>query len=432
MADPLKPPVSVQIHGLSPSGDGVGRLPDGRAAFVPWTMPGDRATVRVTRERSRWARGELVGLEEPASTRVSPPCPHFGVCGGCAFQHVPYETQLTWKGRFVEDAFRRLGGVDLAEPVSVEPSPLAYEYRNRVTFTVAHRGGRIHAGLRQASRPGRVVDVESCLLAHPAVSDVWPRLREALVRSRALKPGKVARVTVRRVTDGVVLVWAPECPGGDPGVFSAIEGVVEVWEDGRRGPRRLHGDRETTETWFGEEIEVPGPAFTQVNDAAGHHLLQAVVEAVVAGVGDPEGKQVVDAYAGISVTGRRIAALGGHVVAIEREHWAVEAARRNAAGAFEAREGPVEALLDGALPADLVILNPPRSGVTEDVTKCLAEKGPATILYVSCDPATLARDVARLADAYSVGSVRAFDLFPQTPHVEVLVALKRSGPDIVE
>lgn len=426
MGDTLKKSVPATIHGLSPTGEGVGKLPDGRTAFVPWTMPGDDVTLRIVKDRPRWVRAELLSVDHPAEARVEPPCPYFGVCGGCAFQHVPYEVQRSWKSRFLSDALRRVGRVPLEHDVPVEPADGAYGYRSRITFTAVRRRGRTFSGLRQADRPGRVVDIETCLLAEDAVTRVWHRLREVLADPSVVRAGALVRVTVRAMDGGVVLVWSPRCPVEDLERLGALEGVLEVWEDGADGPRRLWGEGDATETWFGARTPVPGPAFTQVNRAMGTLLLDAVAEAV----GPPSDLRVVDAYAGISLTGRRLAAGGARVTAIERDPWAAAAAGRAAPEGFDVLEGDVEALLPEALPADVLILNPPRAGVAEAVTDCLLRSGPDRVLYVSCDPATLARDLGRLSAAYEVASVRGFDLFPQTPHVEALVDMRRRKGDI--
>jgi len=399
-------------------------MPDGRTAFVPWTLPDEEVRVRVVESRKRWVRAVPEDLVRPAMGRVEPPCPHFGTCGGCRLQHMPEGEQRRWKGVFVREALSRIGGLPLDEDVPVAPSAEQFGYRSRVTFTVAHRGGRLHAGLKEAGRPGRVVDIDRCLLADPAIQETWTGLRQLLQKAGTIPPGTVARVTLRAVEEGVIMLWTPRCPAPDGEFFAQLPGMIQVWESGASGSRRLWGDTEGHETWFGRRVKVPGPAFTQVNRASGQRLFDAVVEAA----GDVEGLKVVDAYGGLSPVGTELADQGGSVTVVEMDERATASLAED--GGVAVLWGRVEALLPEALPADLVILNPPRSGLHEETVVHLLAEPPARILYVSCDPATLARDVKRLSLRYEMGRVHAFDLFPQTPHVEVLVDLRVRDPDI--
>ncbi len=398
-------------------------MPDGRTAFVPWTMPEDEVRIRVVESRKRWVRAVPEDLIRPAPERVEPPCPHFGTCGGCRLQHLPGAEQRRWKGILVKEALSRIGGLRLEDDIRVAPSEEQFGYRSRVTFTVAHRGGRLHAGLREAGRPGRVVDIDRCLLADPAIQETWAGLRQLLQKGGTLPPGTVARVTLRTVEEGVIMIWMPRCPGSGE-LFARLPGVIQVWESGASGSRRLWGDTEGHETWFGRRVRVPGPAFTQVNRPSGQRLFDAVVEAA----GDVKGLKVIDAYGGLSPTGTELAARGASVTVVEMDETAAASLAEDRSVAV--LEGRVEARLPEALPADLAILNPPRSGLHEEAVRHLLAEPPARILYVSCDPATLARDVKRLSLRYDLGPVEAFDLFPQTPHVEVLVDLRVRDPDI--
>ncbi|MEJ2541571.1 MAG: TRAM domain-containing protein, partial [Gemmatimonadota bacterium] len=172
--------VSVDIHDLTAEGSGVGRLPDGRAVFVPWTAPGDRVAIRVVEERERWCRGELVAVEVPAEGRREPRCTLYGRCGGCRLQHLRYRDQVAWKGRRLREVLRRIGDQDVPVP-SVEPSDREYGYRNRMSFTLRRlRGGRVVAGLHRVDAPERVLDIrDECHLPEEGILQVWQRLRES-------------------------------------------------------------------------------------------------------------------------------------------------------------------------------------------------------------------------------------------------------------
>ncbi|NNM33692.1 MAG: class I SAM-dependent RNA methyltransferase, partial [Gemmatimonadetes bacterium] len=329
--------------------------------FVPWTAPGDRVRVRVVDSKKRWARALPEEILHPSPDRVAPPCAHFGVCGGCRLQHVSVEEQLRWKGRFVHDALKRIGNLEPEGDIRVDPAPHGLQYRGRMTFTVAHRGGRVRAGLREAGRPGRVAEVEFCHIADPKIQETWSSLRQSLRKPGLLRAGTVVRVTLRAVQEGIVVLFSPRCPGRDGEYFAGLPHVVQVWEGGSKGSRLLWGRDEVHENWFGRAVAVPGPSFTQVNALAGQGLLDAVVEAA----GDVKGRKVVDAYAGLSLTGRELALKGASVTAIELDPAATAALAE--AGGVRVLEGRVEARLPEALPADLVILNPPRSGLHEHV-----------------------------------------------------------------
>lgn len=416
----------VRIHDFSVKGEGVGRLEDGRAVFVPGAVPGDTVEVELegVRGGGRWTRGRLRAVVEPSPDRREPDCPLFGACGGCHLQHVTYRAQVAWKGRRIADALTRVGGIPVDAP-PVEPSPAEWRYRNRMSFTLKRlRGGRVAAGLHAAGRPGRIVDVsDECRLPEPQVLRVWVSLRAAWgPGARLLPPGGELRLTLRRAGEGAVLVVEGGEPGGDAAeLLSRVPGLVSVAHRPTRGElRHLAGAPETEDRWFGESVPVSSTAFMQVNREAAEALHLAVLKEF----GNPAGLTVVDAYAGVGAYGRRLARHGARVTAVELDPFAAAAARAGAPEGLEVREGRVEEVLPELLPADRVILNPPRSGVDERVADLLRQTPPGRILYVSCDPATLARDLSRMGPGYRLRTVRGFDLFPQTTHVETLVVLE--------
>lgn len=407
--------VRVRVRALASSGAGVAGLPDGRVAFVHRTAPGDLADVRVDRVRKRWADGTLVDLVEPGPERVPPPCPRFDECGGCALQHLDYDAQLAWKGRFVADAMRRIGGIEVAPP-SVEGSPSATRYRNRVTFTLRRlRGGRPVAGFHAWRDPDRIVPVGSeCLLPEPSLAEAWAALRAAWRSAAALPEGRELRLTLRSVAGGVLLLVQGGRMGWDASeLFSRVDELSAVWHRpvGRRDAVRVAGDA-LEERWGEERVPVGGRAFLQANRSAAESLVAHVLGRA------GEGKVAVDAYCGVGVYGRALARGGWRARGIEWNREACVGARHAAPEGFVVVEGPVEEQLEAQLPADLVVLNPPRTGVHESVPGILARSRPRRVIYVSCDPATLARDAGRMRAAYTLVSLHAFDLFPQTSHVE--------------
>jgi len=428
--------VTLEIRGFSSEGAGVGSLPDGRVVFVHRTVPGDRARVELTELRRRWGRGRLLHLETEGPSRRVAPCPHQPRCGGCPLEHLEYPAQLDAKRSRIQEALRRIGKLDELPVIELHPSPREFHYRNRVSFTLRRlRGDRVVAGFREVDRPDRILDVdEACLLPEEAVAQAWGGLRRSWGSGAVrLPPGRELRLTLRGTVEGQVLLLveggrAPEGEGTSAGAQALLADVPDlaaIWhrEGPGRPPRLLAGAPRLEEVWYGEPHTVRPGAFLQVNrEAAG--LLHDLVLRELA---PPRGRTLVDAYCGIGVYGRRAARHGGRAVGIELDPQAAAEGRARAPEGFRLLEGAVEDRLAEALPADLVVLNPPRSGVAPGVMERLASTPPERIVYVSCDPATLARDLARLGEGFRLRRLQAVDLFPQTAHIETVVTLDRTG-----
>jgi 23S rRNA (uracil1939-C5)-methyltransferase len=424
--------LELAVESIAAGGAGVARLPDGRAVFVHRTAPGDRIRARLTTEKKRWARARLIQLLEPGPFRREAPCPHYERCGGCTLEHLEYHAQLQAKGRIVTDALTRIGGLETLPRLELHPAPREIRYRNRVSFTLRRPDGeRVVAGFHELDRPDRILDVDGrCLLPEEPVARAWDALREAWgPGARNLPAGRELRLTLRGTDRGEVILAVEGGEGdGDPGaLLDRVPELRAVWAEGPEGFRLLAGESEVEETWYGEPFSVRPGAFLQVNRDAATHLHDLVLREA----GVPRGRRIVDAYCGIGVYGRRLARHGGVAVGIEADPQAVEASRARPVEGFTLLEGRVENRLAQVLPADLLILNPPRAGVAQEVMELLAgdEAGPARIVYVSCDPATLARDVERLGQGYRITRLQVVDLFPQTAHVETVLTLDRvPGP----
>jgi 23S rRNA (uracil1939-C5)-methyltransferase len=401
--------VRVEIAGMAAGGDGVGRA-NGMVIFVPRTAPGDVAQARI-RPAKRFARGTLVSLEVPSPERVDPPCEHYVAdrCGGCQIQHMAYDAQLRAKSAIIGDSLRRIGKRELENPV-VEPSDAQWRYRRKLTLHLRRAGGRWIAGLHPYDDPVAVFDLRDCPITDEGVLAVWKELRPAfdlLPRVPAL------RMSVRLVPDGAAVV----VDGGtswslSDRFFAAAPSVTELWwkpENGR--PRRVASRRGEAKA---------GASFAQVNARVAARLQAYVLERTRS----YQPARVVDAYAGTGATAIPLAEEGRTVVAIEWDHDAVASLRQRLASPSSAIAGRVEDHLAAALPADVVLLNPPRNGVDARVTELLerATVRPRAIIYVSCDPGTLARDLSRLP-SYRLVAIRSYDMFPQTAHVETVCEL---------
>lgn len=418
--------VPVEITGIAAGGEGVGRLPDGRAVFVHRTAPGELVQARVVRSKRNWARARLVRVERPARERRTAPCPHYDRCGGCTLEHLEYGAQLRAKSLLVADALRRIGGIETDAP-EVVASPHEFRYRNRVAFTLVRLGGtRVVAGFHALDRPGHIVDIPaSCLLPEPLLSDVWGQLRDAWGEgAHRLPSGRRLRLTLRATAAGsaALLVDGGYTRGEPEELLERVPGLMAIEHRAGRGsePVLLAGEAGLVERWAGEEREVGGTVFLQVNRAAAAHLEVHVL----ARAREARAERIVDAYCGVGVYARQLALDGANVIGIELDAAAAAEAARNSPPGARFVTGTVEDHLAGALPAELVIANPPRAGLDAVVIDTVLREPPRRILYVSCDPATLARDADRLGARFRLGAVRCFDLFPQTAHVETVAELE--------
>lgn len=422
--------VEVEIEAIAAGGEGVGRLPDGRAVFVHRTAPGDRALISLERERERWARGRLLRLLRPSAERREAPCAFYAACGGCTLEHLRYEAQTRAKSGIVRDALARIGGVELPPP-EVVASPTEFGYRNRVSFALRRlRGGRVVSGFHALGDPGRVIDVDGrCMLPEAPIARAWDALRGAWGRgAERLPAGTTLRLTLRATVDGSTSLLVEGGRGrGDPeALIGAVPSLQAVWHrPGRDDAVLVAGAPGLPETWGDETVELSGAAFLQVNRTAAAALETYVLDRV----GEAAGLRIVDAYCGIGLHARRLARRGASVLGIEADPDAVAVARSAAPDGAVFTCDTVERALGAALPADVVILNPPRAGVDATVVEVLLS-APARVVYVSCDPATLARDLRRLAGVYTLESIRCFDLFPQTAHVETVAVLNVNDPGV--
>ncbi|HUR72635.1 MAG TPA: class I SAM-dependent RNA methyltransferase [Sporichthya sp.] len=364
---------------------------EGRVIFVRHTLPGERVRARVTegRPHDRFLRADAVEVLTPSPDRVTPPCPYAGPgrCGGCDWQHATLGAQRRLKAAVLAEQLLRLAKLDRSPEVEAVPGAAdGSGWRTRVRFAVDLAG---RPGLRRY-RSHDVVPIDECFIAHPAVNAsgvlgaTWPGTDE---------------VAVTAAGDGAVLVRPSET---------------------ERGGERV-GER---------TFAVPAAGFWQVHPAAAATLAGAVAEALAPQPGDA----LLDLYAGSGLFAGMLAASvtpGGSVVAVEGDATAVAAARDNLnglPGVSVVADRVDSALASGVGRADLVVLDPPRTGAGRAVVEAIAELRPRRVVYVACDPAALARDIAIFAErGYSLSGLRAFDLFPHTHHLEAVATLEPTG-----
>ena len=412
----------VEVQSIAAGGDGVARV-DGRVIFIPRSAPGDRARILATSVRGgRFARGELIDVVRPSAERVVPQCVHYvrDRCGGCQLQHLRYDSQLEAKGAIVRDALVRIGH-RAASTVAVEPSAEQWRYRRKLTLAL--RRGGVHgndwiAGLRRIDAPDSVFPLDDCLITDEGVVREW----RTVMRAAALFPDALSlRGSVRLIGGG----YAFHLEGGTRWeqaheLQAAVPGLAELWWTPEHGTRRRVGS-----PGGGTDASArAGASFAQINASVGAALHADVVDRAMAHAP----RTVIDAYAGTGGTAVALAGRGVAVVASEVDR----AASAECAGAMprgsRAIAARVEDALPRALPADVVILNPPRTGASAPVIAALRDAAPSprALVYVSCDPATLARDVGRLP-GWRIAALRSFDMFPQTAHVETVCELVPEG-----
>ncbi|WP_244312969.1 class I SAM-dependent RNA methyltransferase [Microbispora hainanensis] len=408
--------LELTVDAVANGGWCVGRH-EGRVVFVRHALPGERVVAEVTEETARFLRADAVEILQPSPDRVTPPCPFAGPgrCGGCDWQHASLEAQRRLKADVVAEQFRRLAGLDLKVVVEEVPGPEdGLGWRTRVRFAVEPDGT---AGLRR-HRSHEIEHVTECLIAHPAVEEVGAE--------RLAWPGAAA-VEVVAASGGdraVIVEPVPRRRADIPDVDAAV-----LLDEGRRGTRALRGRASLTERVGERDFRVTASGFWQVHPGAAAALLGAVLD-----FGRPEpGEWALDLYCGAGLFAAGLAeAVGpeGAVLGIESEPQAAQDARFNLRDLPQAQveRGRVEEALDRLRieRADLVVADPPRAGLGRPVVERVAGLEASRVVYVSCDPATLARDVAWFAGlGYRLEDLRAFDQYPMTQHVECVALLVR-------
>lgn len=404
---------AVRIRAIAAGGDGVGMLEDGRTVFVPRSAPGDLVELTELRLARRFARARIARVLEAGRERIPAGCRHYSAddCGSCQLQHLSSAAQRSARRRLVGDALRRIGHLEMEDP-PLEPSETEWEYRTKLTL--AARGGRI--GYHKLGQPGRVFELERCPIARPELNALWTALRA----ERRLFPAELEQVVLRVDREGVRHAILRTGPGNawtrarELGAALDRAGVSAVlwWQPAEGAPR----------TVYGATAAYPVMVFEQVHPVMGDRARGYALAAL----GDLHGRHAWDLYAGIGETTRALVAAGASVESVEADPRAVQVAEARGPAAGVTRiASRVERVLERLRPADVIIVNPPRTGLGPAVNEGLCARPAARLVYLSCDPATLARDLSRLELTYRVDTARSFDLFPQTAHVETVVRLER-------
>nr|MDD6336442.1 23S rRNA (uracil(1939)-C(5))-methyltransferase RlmD [bacterium] len=451
----MRPPVQsgqnviMDIEDIGMAGEGIGHV-QGYAVFVPGVLPGEKARVGITHAGRSMAHGRCLEVLVPSVNRVQPPCPYFGACGGCQLQHLSYEGQLQFKQNQVQQALRRIAGVD------VEVSPIvgadgSWRYRNKAQFPVGGRKGDVQVGFYRPSSHD-LINIADCLIQPHGCARAAEALRKAMAQL-GVEPyreqdgsGYVRHLLVRTNTSGDILAtlvtngWPVPHIQQLADALMAVPGMVGVVQNNNtrrdnvilgRENRLLAGRETLEETVMGNRWQVSPLSFLQINPKQMEKLYALAVSAATEGLEKPV---VLDAYCGIGTMTLALALKARLAYGVEIVSAAIEDARR------AARENGIDNVCFEAADAgeqmkkwvaqgrkfDSVVVDPPRKGCSEAFIGALLEAGPGRIVYVSCNPATLARDIKALAaGGYRIDRCTPVDMFPQTVHVETVCLLVR-------
>jgi 23S rRNA (uracil1939-C5)-methyltransferase len=396
----------VELTSFAYGGESIGRLPDGRAVFVPLTIPGEKARLELVEEKRGFARARLLEVLEPSSQRITPRCAHFGLCGGCHYQHMPYPAQLAAKTTILRDQLERIGGLQAPLIQPAVASPQEYQYRNHVQFHLT-RAGKL--GYHKP-RSEQVFAIQECHLPEPALNELWPQLDfEALA--------EIERIGLRLgAQDDIQLILESRDP--QPPDLSVEELPVSVVHLSPAGALVLAGSADITINVLGRTFRVSAGSFFQTNTT----IACAMVEHVLASLALDQATVAMDVYCGVGLFSAFLAPRVGRLIGIEASPSAADdfSANLDEFDNVELYEATAEVALPGLdLWPDVVLVDPPREGIERSALDGLLRLAAPRLVYVSCDPATLGRDARRLAaGGYALEQVTLFDQFPQTFHIE--------------
>ena len=430
--------LEVEVDSLAFGGRGLARV-DGLVVFVSGALPGDRVRVELTKAKKRFAEARTVELLQPGPERIADRCVHDGEpCPGAPWQGLAYEQQLAQKSAQVDEALRRIGDLDGFELEEIEPALEQWRYRNKLEYSFGEREGEPILGFHARGRWDLIVDVEDCRLASErgnaarnAVRE-WARLEsvpaydgrshEGVLRNLIVREGwRTGQIQTRLVTS------AARFPKPPVDLHTAIEGD----SGGTEGPTGALGAERLREELFDLKLEMSHGAFFQTNTEMAERLY--AIAAQYAGLSGSE--RVFDLYCGIGTIGLTMAGKAGEVWGLEIVAEAIADAEANAERnkienahfmAGSARTG-VRPLIEKVGKPDVVVIDPPRAGLSQKIVRRVIECEAKKIVYVSCNPTTLAPNAAQLVEAgYTLRRVKPVDMFPQTPHIECVALLEKN------
>jgi len=393
----------------------MGRLPGGKAVFTPFALPGEKIRVRLLDEKKGFARAELVEVLEPSPVRITPRCVHFGICGGCAYQHIPYEEQLKVKREILKDQLERIGGFKDPPVDNTIPSPDPWYYRNHVQFQLDSEGKLCYS----EARSNRLMQVLECHLPEVPINETWPQLD--------FEPDTtIERVSLRRGSDDELMMVLESSDPVAP-EMSIEELPISVVHLSPLGPLTLAGSSEIVIEVFGRPFVVSAGSFFQVNTRMAERIVKHLLENLPL----TSESSILELYSGAGLFSAFLAPKVKQLAAVESASEATQDFETNLDefDNVELYEAPVEDVLPYLeIQPDIVLADPPRAGLGRKVVEALLKIGAPTIAYVSCDPSTLARDLKGLSEGgYRLLKVTPFDMFPHTYHIETAVWMTYAG-----
>ncbi|HCS37955.1 MAG TPA: hypothetical protein DIW44_00005 [Anaerolineaceae bacterium] len=408
----MNPTYEIELTAHSFGGDSIGKLPDGKTIFIPFGIAGERVEVEIVDSKKNFARGRIKSVLRESDKRIKARCPHFMECGGCHYQHLAYADQLVLKQEIVTDLLKRIGKIENPPIKPIIGSTLEWNYRNTVQFHLSPTG---KPGYQRAGANG-VVEIRECHLPLPEINKIWPQLElEA--------DAGIQRVSIRCGSDDELLVGL-ESNSPQPPEFS-VDIPLSVVLLGPDDDLLLSGEDYSLMEVLGRTFRVSAASFFQVNLPQAEAMVKHVLEIMKV----DKKSEIVDAYCGAGLFSAFLAPKVKSLTGIEL----AESSCNDFAVNLDEYEnvslyiGAVEEILSELkLKPHAVLLDPPRAGIDPIAMAALIEAAPRQIVYVSCDPATLARDVQKLVAAgYILESVTPFDLFPQTYHVECIALMTK-------
>lgn len=458
--------VEVEIDSAAYKGKGVGRL-NGQAIFVPNTAPGDRVSVRVVKKKKSYLEGKLLEVLDPGEDRIEPKCQHAAACGGCNWQHIPYNKQLEFKRQQVKDHLQRIGGLVDLEPLPTVGCDKPFYYRNKMEYSIGHKRWLSReeinsdeyvddecfaAGLHAPGRFDKILNLQECHLQNPISYEILDKVRSWCVEHE-IKPyntfdntGFMRNVVIRTShhTDDLLVNLVTNYEDDQIidklsnhllDAFPRITSIVNNVND-RPNPtavgryeKTIHGPGYITDHIGPYQFRIDANAFFQTNTQQAEKLYDIALDYADLSKEDT----LYDLYCGVGTLGIYFSQQAGNVVGIESESVAVENARRNAEDneitniAFV--EGDMKDTLDPSFveehgSPDCLITDPPRAGMHKDVIQYLCELDLSKFVYISCNPSTMARDLKDLNNHYKVEQLQPVDMFPQTYHIEAVAKLR--------
>ncbi|MCJ7519941.1 MAG: 23S rRNA (uracil(1939)-C(5))-methyltransferase RlmD [Anaerolineaceae bacterium] len=396
---------TLKIQSLVYEGYGLSRLPDGRAVFVPFVLPGETIQARIIEEKKGHAFAELVTVVDRHAQRITPRCGHFGVCGGCHYQHIPYRLQLEYKRAIFIEQLQRIAHLDMPKITKVIPSTEEWGYRNTLQFSLS-AGGKLCFADFYNNQP---FEVRECQLPMPEIGAFWPQIE--FERGTQLE-----RVEVRQNNDGDLMLVLrgseKELPEMETEALASIvhlSGADQVV---------MAGYDHLVMRMLGKDFRLSASAFFQTNLAAAKVLVKAVGEAVV----NSGFRSIMDVFCGVGLFSAFLAENADQIIGIESSPSACDdfAVNLDAYNNVSLYQGKAEQIIPSIKEKpDCMIVDPPRSGLKREATQAIIEKSPRMLIYVSCNPSTLAREAKYLIEAgYQLESSTLVDMFPQTFHIE--------------